>query len=145
MCATRCAPLCSGRASDVGDELAPRLQGIWERYDGLVAAEPAFYVGRMRPATACTMARPWSFAKCGTRCRRSFPTRIFLGTNEVVRYTPKKPGDEKFAEQATDANHVLWTQNEGEQLLLDTLVLAAQVRRAEGLLAERGGGDQARL
>lgn len=115
------------RASDyVGDELAPRLQGIWERYDGLVAAEPAFYVGKdeagndVHHGSAVVIREVWD------KVQAVIPdlARIFLGTNEVVSYTPKKPGDERFAEQATDyANHVLWTQNEGEQLLLDTLVL----------------------
>lgn len=44
--------------------------------------------------------------------------RIFMGGDDIVKFEPRKPGDEPFAEQATEyCNYVVRQQNQGFELL----------------------------
>lgn len=55
--------------------------------------------------------------------------RVFNGTDRVVVYAPARPGDEAFAEQATDyVNHVFTNECEGYLVSVTAIVDALQVR-----------------
>lgn len=47
--------------------------------------------------------------------------RVFTASERMACYEPTKPGDEEFAEQATDyVNHVFWKDNDGYRILWDS-------------------------
>jgi len=57
--------------------------------------------------------------------------RIFTSGEDIARFSPRKPGDEKKAEQATEyANWLLWSQNEGYRIVYWWL--------KDGLLSKNG-------
>ena len=44
--------------------------------------------------------------------------RIFTSGEDIARFSPRKPGDEQKAQQATEyANWLLWSQNEGYRIV----------------------------
>lgn len=110
----------------VDDELAPILERTWRYFDGKVDAEPAFFVGHDLEGKKVFHGSKVVIRECWDKVQAVLPdlARVFLGSSEVVQYVPKKPEDEETSAQATDyANYVLWSQNDGEQLLLDALIL----------------------
>lgn len=110
----------------VDDEISPAVERIWRYYDGKVDAEPAFFVGTDHEGKKVFHGSKVVVREVWDKVQAVLPdlARIFLGSSEIVQYTPKKPEDEETSAQATDyANYVLWSQNDGEQLLLDALIL----------------------
>lgn len=46
--------------------------------------------------------------------------RVFTASDRIVDYQPRRPGDEKFTDQASDyANYVFWNDNPGYRILWD--------------------------
>ena len=114
------------RSNDhVRDEIGTRLAKVYRYYDGEVDFEPAYEVGRDEAGRPIFHGNSTVVREVFDKVHAVLPelARVFLSSDEVVAYRPKRPNQEDWAEQATDyANYTFRVENNGEEQLLESFV-----------------------
>lgn len=106
-------------------EIGPKLARAYRYYDGKVDFEPAYEVGRDETGKPVFQGNATVVREVWDKVHAVLPelARVFLSSDEAVAYTPKRPDQQPWAEQATDyANYVFKVENDGEEQLLEAFV-----------------------
>jgi hypothetical protein len=105
------------------NDIRPAVERAWRYYDGEVDAEPS-YALLDEDGSVVYEGSKVVIRECWDRVQQMKPeiARVFLSSDEAVSFIPQTEEDEEYCEQATDyANYVWRVQNDGENLLLDSL------------------------
>jgi hypothetical protein len=106
------------------NDIRPAVERAWRYYNGQVDAEPSYALldenGQVvYEGSKVVIREVWD------RIQQMLPeiARVFLSSDEAVSFIPQTEEDEAYCEQATDyANYVWRVQNDGENLLMDSIL-----------------------